>query len=272
MRFLARLLAAALVTGCAATTTQSAFEFRPRDVPLRYRIKTEERTVVETPAGADESHNTLEVTVRLEIRPGKADVLHATAVFEAFEASASGPVGGTVEDGDLVGLRYTGTLEPNGQIALAEGLETPESVEAFFDPRAFLAELLMPLPPAEHRGAASWPVHWENTFNTALSVRSALHGTARVVGDTTWGGMKARLIELEGETDLWGRGTPLGGTTEIELAATGSATARFLCDVARGVMLYAAWEGQFSGNITVPGTDVTIPVQVTSTQTTELAR
>jgi hypothetical protein len=67
-----------------------------------------------------------------------------------------------------------------------------------------------------------------------------------------------------------GTGTPAGSPAEVEMSATGTATARYLWDPVRGVMLAAWVTGEASGDVAVVGMDLSMPIAVQVTQTIRL--
>jgi hypothetical protein len=190
-------------------------------------------------------------------------------IYEALESQ--GTVGGLDASG-LLGKPFSGVLGSDGEITFSETPPTPSELARYFDPAAFLSQLLMPLPQGGATGLESWPVHQEATERTEMTVTTVFTGTARIVGDTTWNGVAAKIVAVEGEFEMEGSGTPTGSPAELDMILTGTGTSRFVWDAARGVMLASVSEGSGTGTVAIPSMDLAMPMSLTSKQTTELQR
>jgi len=265
---LTTIFAAAFATACASGGAQPTFEFQPASGPLRYTATGEDHNIVETPMGTQETSSTSRITVVLETAQRTADGVATTATFEVLEGSTTEQ--GSFSGGDLLGKPYSGTILPDGTVEIADGPETPGALKQFMDPRAFLRELLVPLPPT--RDAESWPVRRETTYDQVMEMTTVTSGTARLAGDTTWNGVPAKIIVLDATVELSGSGMPPGSPAELEFAAQGPATLRYVWDATRGIMLASVSETEFSGDVTVVGMGMTVPIVFRSSTTVELQR
>jgi hypothetical protein len=262
----ATLFAAALSTACASSGARPTFDFQPESGPLRYVMTAEDVNLVETPMGSQETSSTSELTLLLETGQTAGNGVAMTATIESLEGSSSEQ--GSFSGAALVGKPYTGTILPDGTIEIADGPETPSALKQFLDPRGMLKEFLVPLPPSD--GVESWPVRRETLWDQAIEMTSVTAGTARIAGDTTWNGVAAKIIVLEGTIELSGSGMPEGSPAELEFAAQGPATLRYIWDATRGVMLGATSEAEISGEVTVVGMGMTVPIVFMGTGTIEL--
>jgi len=262
------LFAAALATACASGGARSTFDFQPESGPLRYVLTAEDVNIVETPMGTQETSSTSEVTILLETGQSTGNGVAVTATFESIEGSSSEQ--GSFSGAGLVDMPYTGTILSDGIIEIVDGPETPSALKQFFDPRGMIREFIVPLPPTD--GAESWPVRRETTWDQAIEMTSITAGTATIAGDTTWNGVAAKIIVLEATIELSGSGMPEGSPAELEFAAAGPATLRYVWDAARGVMLGATSEAEMSGEVTVVGMGMTVPIVFMGTGTIELQR
>lgn len=260
------LLAASVAAACASGGPQPTFEFQPASGPLRYVMTSEDNNVVETPMGTQESSSSMQVTVVLETGQRTADGVAVTATYEALEGSSSEQ--GNFSGSGVIGEPYTGTILADGTIEIADGPETPASLKQFVDPRAALTEFLVPLPPSAD--AESWEVRRETAWDQAIEMTSVTEGTARIAGDTTWNGVAAKIIVLEGTVALSGSGMPPGSPAELEFAAEGPATLTYVWDAVRGVMLSASSVTETTGDVTVVGMGMTIPIVFSGSGTIEL--
>jgi hypothetical protein len=269
MRFqLTPLLATALATACASGGPQPTFEFQPASGPLRYVVTAEDVNLVETPMGSQETSSTSEVILLLETGQAAENGVAVSVTLESLEGSSSerGKFSGT----ELVGKPYTGTILPDGTIEIMDGPETPSALKEFLDPRGMLREFLVPLPPSD--GVESWPVRRETLWDQAIEMTSITAGTARMVGDTTWNSVAAKIIVFEGTIELSGSGIPADSPVELEFAAQGPATLRYVWDAARGVMLGGTSEAELSGEVTVVEMGMTVPIVFMGSGTIELQR
>ncbi len=264
------LVLAALATACAAAGARPSFEFGAAAGPLRYEVRAEDANVVETPMGTQETTASTALTVVLEIGQRTPAGLQVSAVFESLEGTSSDQ--GSFEGGALIGRPYGGTLSGDGTISITSGPETPERVGEFLDPRALLSELLVSLPPTGTVGAGSWPVRRETVWQTVLRLTTVFEGTGTVVGDTTWNGTKAVIIVVEGELEVSGRGRPAGAPAELDFAARGPASTRYVWDGARGVMLASVGSTELAGDISIAEMGLTLAWEASGTQTVRLVR
>jgi hypothetical protein len=265
------VLTAALATACASGAARPSFEFQPTAGPLRYEVRTNETSSVETPDGAEESTGRTSATVVVTVGQAEPDGLQVSAVYESLEGYSSDR--GSYEGGALIGEPFSGLLMRNGTIRVTDGPETPTALRAVFDPRAFLAELMSPMPPAGSEGAESWPVRRETTWDMGFTITTLLEGSGRVVGDTTWNGIAAKVIVVQGEARVTGSGTPPGSPVgELEFLVTGPETIRCLWDAERGVMLALDVTQNLSGDVTIVSMGLTLPLDYTGEQTTTLKR
>ncbi|NIM52470.1 MAG: hypothetical protein GTN62_14160 [Gemmatimonadales bacterium] len=267
MRSFKLLSSTVLLAGCAAAGAGPTFEFGPTDVPLRYGIESAGNIVLEIPGGPTQtSEDKLSATVMMEIGQPGPEGRPVSAVFDALEASSSGDMGSTrQEGGSLIGMRYAGTLTEGGTINFSDPPETPSHLKDVVDPVALLVNLLVPLPPGAEAAGTSWPVNTTVTSRTALTMTAIYAGTARVAGDTTWNGQVAKVIVSEGTLELHGTGTPPGSPAEIDMVMTGPSTRLYIWDPQRGVMLASSTSGEYSGDIEVIGMGMTIPVSYKET-------
>ncbi len=265
---LTSIFAAVFATACASGGAQPTFEFQPASGPLRYTAIGEDQNRVETPMGDQETSSTSRITVVLETAQRTATGVAMTATFETLEGNTSQE--GDFSGGALIGKPYSGTILPDGTIEIAEGPETPGALKQFMDPRAFLTELLVPLPPSDN--VESWPVRRETTYDQMIEMTAVTTGTARIAGDTTWNAVPAKIIVLDATVELSGSGMPAGSPAELEFAAQGPATLRYVWDAARGIMLASVLEAEYSGDVTVVGMGMTFPIVFHSSSTVELQR
>ncbi len=220
--------------------------------------------------GSQEGTSQSVATVVLEIGEQTADGLQVSAVFESLEVDAA--EAGRFEGGDLLGQRFSGLLASDGMIVITDGPETPSPLNTVFDPKEFLADFMPPLPPEADPDVQSWPVRREVVSETAFTLKLVSQGTAQVVGDTTWNGLIAQVIMVEGETEISGSGSPPGGPGEIEFAGTGSYTSRYVWDAERGVMLGSVTEAKLGGELSITEMGMVMPFQITVRDTVELLR
>ncbi len=269
-KFLISVTAALLSGACAGGSAGPVFEYGPTDAPLRYQISGSTESAIETPMGPQNQSGTIEATVTVDIGGAVDGGRNVTVVFEALETSGTGI--GQVAGGDLIGKPFVGVLAANGEMSFTGVPEVPSALARYFDPAPFLAQLLMPLPPEGGTDLESWPVHQESTESTEMTIFSTLDGTARVVGDTVWNGIPAKIVLVEGEFQMEGSGTPTGSPAELDLVASGPATSRFIWDAVRGVMLASNTDGGGEGVVSLPSMDLSMPMTINSKQTTELQR
>jgi hypothetical protein len=267
-RILTALFAATFATGCASGGPSMTFGFQPASGSLRYVVTAEDRNIVETPMGTQETSSTSRMTLVLETGQRTDAGVAMTATFEDLEGSSSER--GGFSGGELLGQPYSGTILPDGVIEITDGPETPTALKEFVDPRGFLREFLVPLPPDDQ--TESWAVRRETTWDQAIEMTSVTTGTARMAGDTTWNGVPARIIVFDATISLSGSGMPAGSPSELEFAAEGPATMRFVWDARRGVMLAGTSEAEMSGEVTVVGMGMTVPIVFEGTGSIELQR
>lgn len=267
MRSFTLLLSTVLLAGCAAAGAGPTFEFSPTDVPLRYGVGTTGKLVLEIPGGPTQTNDDkLSATVMMEIGQPGPEGRPVSAVFEALEASSSGDMGSTSQEGgSLIGMRYAGTLTEGGTINFSDPPETPSHLKDIVDPAALLADLLVPLPPDAEAAGASWPVNTTVTSRAGVTMTATYTGAARVAGDTTWNGQSAKVIISEGTLEVHGTGTPAGSPAEIDMTMTGPSTRWYVWDPQRGVMLASRVSGEYSGEIEVIGMGMTIPTSYKET-------
>ncbi|UCD25773.1 MAG: hypothetical protein JSW51_07640 [Gemmatimonadota bacterium] len=262
------LSAATIATACAGGSAGPVFEYGPSEAPLRYEISGSTESVIETPMGSQNQGGTVSATVTVEIGAQAAGGRNVIVVYEALESSGAGI--GRLEGGDLIGQPFVGVVDNSGKMTFTEVPPTPTRLGNYFDPGAFLSQLLMPLPPAGGGEVGSWPVHQEVTERTEMTVTSMFDGTARVVGDTVWNGITAKVIVLEGEFQMEGSGAPTGSPAELDIIASGPGTTTYIWDAATGVMLASSAEGEGTGTVDIPSMDMSLPLTMSSKQTIEL--
>jgi hypothetical protein len=220
--------------------------------------------------GAQNQSGTIEATVTVDIGAPVDGGNRVTVVYEKFESSGAGV--GRLEGGEMIGQPFGGVLASNGEMSFTEIPAIPDRLDRYFDPASFLSQMLMPLPSEGGTDLESWTVHQESVESTEMTIFSTLDGTASVVGDTVWNGIPAKIVVVEGEFQMEGSGTPTGSPAELDMIASGPATSRFVWDAARGVMLASSTEGGGEGTVTIPSMDLSMPMTLTSKQTTELQR
>ena len=270
-RRLMSLFAATFVAGCAGAAAGPVLEFRPSGSPLAYDVAVSGSQLVETPMGTQRSNDSAHATVLLEIGDPSGGGWAVSAVYQALSLQTSGGLGSTQkEGGELIGMRFAGILSRDGIIEIAEAPDTPPELSDAIDPSALLAELLVPLPPEAHAGAEPWPVSTTTTSRTMLTITSTFKGSARFTGDTIWNGRQARVIVADGAVEISGRGTPAGVPAEIEMVLAGESTRLYVWDVERGVMLASTHTTEATGQVTVVGMDMSMPIEVTARQVVEL--
>jgi len=259
-------MVAALSGACAAGGP--VFEFRPTDTALRYDMYGANDFSVETPMGSQLSQDSAAIAISVEIGGGGPQGNDVAVVFDAFSARSTAQ--GTIDGGGLVGARYRGLLKRDGSIEVVEGPEVPARLRGLVDPKSILADLMVPLPPEGHDLAEPWPVTQETVTSTQMSMTTRFNGMARLAGDTVWHGIAARVIVVEGEFQMEGRGTPEGSPAEIAMSVSGSSERSFLWDAARGVMLVGTGSGEGTGQVEVVGMNLSMPAKVTSRSLMEL--
>ena len=84
--------------------------------------------------------------------------------------------------------------------------------------------------------------------------------------------MAAKIIVFEATIEMAGSGMPEGSPAELEFAAKGPATLRYVWDATRGVMLAAVSETEIGGDVTVIGMGMTVPIFFVGSGTIELQR
>lgn len=269
MRFgLTSLVAAGLVTACASGGIRSTFEFQPESGPLRYAVRGNDRNIVDTPMGTQETSTTSSATVVIATGARTPTGVAVTATFEVLEGESTEQ--GTFEGGDILGKSYAGVIHPDGMIEVVDGPETPAGLKMFFDPRGFLRELLLPLPPKDAPVTEPWTVRRETVWDQAITMTSVSEGTARVVGDTVWNSVPAKVILFEATASLSGTGMPEGSPAELDFAASGPSTTHYVWDAVRGVMLAALSRAEVDGTVTLVGMGVTVPITFVGEGTIEL--
>lgn len=262
--------AAILAAACAGGSAGPLFEYGPTDTPLRYQISGSTESAIETPMGAQNQGGTVEATVTVDIGGAMDGGRAVTVVYEALETSGAGV--GRLGGGDLIGQRFVGVLASDGEMSFTGVPTAPATLARYFDATSFLTQMLMPLPPEGGTDLESWPVHLESTESTQMTMFSTADGTARVVGDTVWNGISAKIVVVEADYQIEGSGTPEGSPAELELVASGPVTSRYVWDATRGVMLASSTEGGGEGTVSIPSMSMSMPITMTSKQTTELQR
>jgi len=246
------------------------FEYGPSEVPLRYDVTSETGSSIQTPMGPQNVDATTNVTVTFEVGGPGDGGRRVVAVFEALESQSTGI--GRLQGGALIGKPFVGVLAHDGSVDFTETPETPANLRDYFDPSAFLSELLMPLPPEGSGDMESWSVHQESTERTQMTMVSSFDGAARVAGDTVWAGQPAKVVIVEGQFKLEGTGTPTGSPAELEMVVSGPATMTYIWDATRGVMLSGTTRGEGEGTVALVGMDLTMAMTVTSEQRIVLQR
>jgi len=262
--------AAVLAAACAGGSAGPIFEYRPIDAPLRYQVNGSTKSVIDTPMGQQNQDGTIEATVTVDIGAPTDGGRNVTVVYEALETSAAGL--GRLQGGEMVGKPFVGVLSSNGEMSFTGVPTIPATLARYFDPTSFLAQMLMPLPGDGTADLESWPVHVESTESTEMNISNTLDGTARVVGDTIWNGISAKIVVVEGDYQMEGSGTPTGSPAELNLVASGPATSRYVWDAARGVMLASSTEGEGEGTVSIASMGLSMPITMSSKQTIELQR
>jgi hypothetical protein len=267
-------LSASLVSVVSVTCTVGAgalkFEYAPTKSPLRYVIDNEQAVLIETPMGDQKASDNTNATIVVEIGERREGGWLVSAEFEALSGQAAGV--GNLDGADLHGKEFSGTLSQDGTIEITEAPDITGQLAERFDPKAFLADFLTPLPPSGAVDLATWQVRRETVSHTQLTVTSSFVGTALVVGDTTWNGETAKIISATGTFTLKGNGMPNGSPGEMAMVISGEARTRYVWDSDNGVMLGAATRAEGKGNVTLVGMDMSMPMTLTVTQRVELQR
>lgn len=246
------------LTACASAGSVPVLEHRPVG-PLTYRIVDESAVTASPPGMEFRNATTTTAAVRLELRSG-GETPAVRVVYESLLLETSGDMDNGRYDGEaFVGAPFDGALSPTGALTFASGPDIPASILRQFDPAAFLATLLPPLPPGGADAPGSWPHRVTIRDRTELETTSRFLGTAAFAGDTVWNGRPALLIASRGTAEIEGSGTPPGAPGPVEMVATAAVTTRYVWDPERGVLLAsvatAAVEGQMDmGGLVVPVT------------------
>lgn len=257
--FVVGALAACASGGRLGTPTG---HFQPAAGPLRHQLADDTNVSVETPQGDMRSRDTSTATIRMTVGQAGASGHAITAAYEALDLRSAGDMGSShVTGGALLGQEFAGTLKPSGMIEINSSPTVPSNIKQYLDPAAWLKHLLVPLPPAGTT-ADSWPVRVEVASDAGMQVTTRYEGTARFAGDTTWNGITARRIVLEGQFTFEGRGQPAGAPAELVMLVVGTTTRRYLWDAQRGVMLHAHAVSEGQGTMEMVGMDVTLPTSV----------
>ena len=271
-RHLLVCLSACLIMGCASGMSGPTYEFRPDGGPLRYEVTVYQSLLVETPVGTQRSEDTVSAIISLEIGGPSGDGLSVSASFEALTVRSVGDMGTTrLEGGELIGAPISGLLAKNGSISVSERPSVSARLADVFDATSMLAELLVPLP-EDGITEQPWPVRLVVLSETSFTLTSTFEGTARLVGDTMWNGVLAKIIVADGTVTVEGGGQPAGAPAPVTMSITGSNNARYVWDAQRGVMLASETDYDLAGAMTMEGFDMAFQTTASGRQTVELKR
>ena len=270
-----RLLATCILLTCALSTNvasaqEGALEYRADTGPLRYDISVEQLNTTDTPIGVRGTSIRTSAVVVLEIGGQEGDGLLYSAVFESLHIEVGDQ--SSVEVDAVIGMQFTGVLANDGLVLLRDGPELPAQLRSVFDPERLLAELLPALPPVSGSKDGAWTVEREYSSEGTVSITSVFQGKARVVGDTTWNGLKANLIVGTGTVGVLGGGAPADAPAEIDIIAGGEFTERHIFEAERGIVLASAWESESTGFAMMTEMDIEMPYRQVRKGIAELRR
>ncbi|MFQ5746977.1 MAG: hypothetical protein ACE5HF_07120 [Gemmatimonadota bacterium] len=258
-----------LIAACAGSSAAPVFEYRPAEGPLRYSIKSDRVTSVSTPQGDQTVRGSVRAVVALELGPMEAEGRAVRAVFEDLSVTTETAFGSTpLSAKDLIGKPFEAVLSAGGQLSIREAPELPQGVAGVMDPAALLADLLLPMPPADSDPRAGWPVSRLVTSDVGLHVVNMTEGTAAVAGDTAWNGQSARIVGFDGTLNTEVSGTPPGSPGPLEMKLEGTTSTRGVWDDVHGLMLGARTTRKTEGTIETMG--FTMPATYEGDLTVEL--
>ncbi len=270
MRFL--VVGTGLLTVACASGSGPVFRYAPAPEPLRYEVEARQELVIETPMGNQESFDTTRATVSIVVGAATASGWDASVSFDALEHRTRGTMAAReLSGGDLVGRAMPAKLSRSGHIELVERPTVPGGLADYFDPAAFFADILAPMP-ENGDTKRPWPVRTEVTSLAGMKITAIYEGTAQVVGDTVWNGQPAKIITSSGTVRVSGTGTPAGAPVEISLMMTGTSDRRYVWDHMVGIMLAARTTDNGAGTMTLRGMDMTITTANVSHTIVELKR
>lgn len=244
------------IAGCGGSQP-GIYGFQPTAAPLRYEIRATAESAVETPGGPQSVSAEALATVSLRFGAVTARGRRFDATFESASLATVREGERTeVETGGLEGARYGGFLGAGGAIELTDEPDLPTDLQAQSDWVSFVTDLLYPPPPRGDGTAEGWPHDYVLSTATSIAATGEYHGTVRFAGDTTWNGIRARLLISEGLATSYGSGTPEGAPGEVVFRLEGRRIRRYVWDPARGVLLAALLDGESAGQLRAAGYDL----------------
>ena len=273
LKHLCKAVSVVLIAGCAGATAGPIFEFSPAAGPLTYVVETTIDVLVETPMGDQKMETKTDVTVTLEVGEPLEDGWNFVGTFEALESVSEGGTGREIVTADgILGKPFAGVLYRNGVVEIDDSPVVPSRVANTVDPAAMFSELLPPLPPRNHPLTDPWQVSTSSTTKAGIEIVSELTGTGRMVRDTVWDGIPARIIVVSGEAEASGKGRPEGSPAEMEMVVAGPTERTYVWDPIRGVMLSARITNTSEGTVTIMAAGLSMAASLEYEQTVRLRR
>lgn len=266
-----RPLAVVLATTTFACAGMSGpiLSYQPTPQPLRYTISDQTDVTVSPPGMTMHTNAVTDMTISLTLGSNGAEGREATLTFNEFALDSRGDMGNFNHHGEgMIDQPFSGHLEPEGTLRLVDGPDVPSALLAQFDPVAFVAGMLPPLPPDPN--ASSWPHRLEVTDRTELAATAIYDGVARFAGDTVVNGTSARIIVSEGSATVEGHGTPGGSPGPVDMNLASDVRTVFVWDAQAGVMLASRTEINASGEMMMQG--FAIPLSIEGTTVVDLVR
>ncbi len=270
MRLSALAVAAAVIlAGCGGGTVSiPIYTITPTSAPLRYEITTDGNSVVETPAGTQETPSRAELILAVQYGASTEAGTAVTVTFESVSVTQT-MLGSTtdVDASELIGKSISALIADDGSIEVTEKPEVSGPLAQVVNPKQVISSFLPPLPPGGDVTLESWPDADENVVEGPITLTITRQGTASFVADTMWSGRSARVIQTSGETEFSGSGEAQGAG-EIDLSMDGDYSGSYVWDAAAGVLLSATTQTEVTGMII--GSGFSIPGTVTSQTTVRL--
>jgi len=253
-------LTAGIALGCAGAAPAPVLMFGPTEAPVRYAVNDNTDIIIAPPNGGEfRTHAVNESTIEFAFGETTPEGRRVTATYVAFHSSTEGAGGNSSHTGEaFAGQPFHGLLSADGNLKVVDGPEIPSDILAEFDPAAFLTGMLPPLPPEGRETEAPWPHHLKVTDRTIMAPTSVYDGMARFAGDSTWNGIRARVIVSEGKAEVTGSGTPPGAPGQVDMTLDADVRSVYLWDPARGVLLAA--RSEFSGGGLMDMSGFTMPI------------
>jgi hypothetical protein len=267
------IVACAALAACAAGAAGPIYTLSSNPASLHYAIHGSGTQTISTPMGPQETSSEERAVVTIDYAGPRGEGTAFRAAFDSVSVSLSSQQGTMRPDlGAVVGATFEGVADPGGGMTDVKMPELELGAYGTANLLQLMSDLVPPLPPGGEPGSEGWPWSVSLPSGGGLDGTLVVEGTARMVGDSAWNGMRLRVIESEGTVTLAASGTPATAPAPITVDMEGTATGRWLWDQTRGALVAASVRSETSGSVAIPSMAMDLPIEAQSTREIELIR